>query len=574
MKNYIIPSLLLFLGTTFTSQAQAPVISQEVKENIISRVDKEITPAIVVGVVNADGITYFSYGVKSLKTKELVDENSIFELGSISKTFTGILLADMVVKGEIDLDEPLQNLLPEGITAPTKDGKSIKLFHLSDHTSGLPRLPNNMNPSNPANPYADYTEKEMYDFLNSYELTRSIGSEFEYSNYAVGLLGNVLAAKRNMTYEELMLEIIAQPLGMKNTAIVFTPKMRENLAYGHNTGLEVENWDLPTLAGAGAIRSSAVDMIKYISANMGILESDLYSPMRLSHQITSDEEIEQKVGLGWIIDESDSVEYIWHNGATGGYNTFTGFKKDGSLGVIVLTNSESGVTDIGMHILDPSKALSDPKPSIATKVKHILDNKGIRKATKVYWIIKKNEEEAYDFGEEQLNALGYSYLQKNEIKKAISIFELNVEAFPTSSNAYDSYAEALMKNKENKKAIKNYKKSVELNPGNTNAIEMLKKLGVETKDMVEEIIVEDAVLESYVGDYELAPGFILTISKDGSQLNAQATGQGAASIYPKSNNEFYYKIVDAQVVFNLNEAGEVESLTLFQGGQELVGVKQ
>lgn len=574
MKNYTIAFLLLFIGTAFTSQAQAPVIPQEVKENIKSRVQNEITPAIVVGLVSPEGTTYFSFGVKSLETKTAVDEHSIFEIGSISKTFTGILLADMVVRGELDLDEPLQNLLPEGVSAPTRNGESIRLYHLANHTSGLPRLPNNMNPSNPANPYADYSKKQMYEFLNSYELTRDIGSEFEYSNYAVGLLGNVLAAKIGLTYEELMLEVIAKPLGMSNTSIVFTPRMKENLAYGHNIGLQVENWDLPTLAGAGAIRSSASDMIKYLSANMGILKSNIYSPMRLTHEVTTAEEIEQKVGLGWIINKSDSAEYIWHNGATGGYNTFTGFKKDGSLGVIVLTNSESGVTDIGMHLLDSSKALRIIKPSIGTKVKHILDNKGIRKARKVYWTIKENDKEAYNFGEEQLNALGYHYLGNNDVKKAIAVLKLNTEAFPESSNAYDSYAEALVKNKDKKKAIKNYKKSVELNPGNTNAIEMLKELGIETTDMVKEVTVNDATLKSYVGDYELAPGFILTISKEGNQLLAQATGQGAASIFPKTENEFYYKIVNAQIVFNVNQEGKVESLTLFQGGQELVGVKK
>ena len=177
MKKYFLTFVVFFIGISPFCLAQEINIPEKVKENIISRVENEINTGIVVGVITSDSMTYYSYGVKSLKTNEVVDENSVFEIGSISKTFTGILLADMVIKGELNLDDPLQNLLPDGITAPTRNGRSIKLFHLSNHTSSLPRLPDNMSPANPANPYADYSEKQLYDFLNGYELTRDIGSK-------------------------------------------------------------------------------------------------------------------------------------------------------------------------------------------------------------------------------------------------------------------------------------------------------------------------------------------------------------------------------------------------------------
>lgn len=128
------------------------------------------------------------------------------------KTFTGIILADMVLKGEVKLDDPLQSHLPSGVTAPTRNGASIKLVNLSNHTSSFPRMPDNFKPANPNNPFADYSEKQMYDFLSNYTLTRDIGSQFEYSNYGTGLLGHVLAAKKKMTYEALMTEVIAKPL--------------------------------------------------------------------------------------------------------------------------------------------------------------------------------------------------------------------------------------------------------------------------------------------------------------------------------------------------------------------------
>ena len=571
MKNLVLALITIFINVGSICLAQHKEISEEVKESIKARVENGINTGIVVGVITSDGITFHSYGVKSLKTMVDVDENSVFEIGSISKTFTGILLADMVVKGDLNLDDPLQNLLPDGVTAPTRNGDSIKLFHLSNHTSSLPRLPSNMSPSNPANPYADYSEKQLYDFLNTYELPRDIGSEFEYSNYAAGLLGYVLASKRKLTYEELLEQVIVKPLGMENTRVVLTPQMQKNLAMGHSNGIEVENWDLPTLAGAGAIRSTVVDMLKYLAANMGIEKSNLYAAMQLAHKNSGGEGSEPKVGLGWVTMKRNSMEIIWHNGGTGGYRTFTGFIKGGDKGVVVLSNSNASVDDIGIHLLDSESPLNNPKPSIGTTLRNTISSVGIEAATKTYWELKKNQSDAYDFAEEQLNVLGYSYLGEDEIEKAISVFKINVEAFPNSSNVYDSYGEALMKNNENEKAITNYKKSVELNPGNTNGIEMLKKLGVDVEGLVKEVTVDDTILESYVGNYELAPGFVITISKDGKQLKAQATGQSQFEIYPKSENVFYLKVVVAEITFNKNENGHIESLTLSQGGQETIG---
>lgn len=481
MKKHFLTFVIFFIAISPFCKAQEIKIPEEVKENIKTRVENEFNTGIVVGVITSEGMTYYSYGVKSLKTNEVVDENSVFEIGSISKTFTGILLADMVKKDDLNLDDPLQDLLPDGITAPARNGKSIKLFHLSNHTSSLPRLPDNMPIANPANPYADYSEKLLYDFLNGYELTRDIGSQYEYSNYAAGLLGHVLASKQKLTYGELMVEVIAKPLGMENTRVVFTPQMKKNLAMGHSNGLEVENWDLPTLAGAGAIRSTAVDMLKYIAANMGLGKSSLYPAMQLAHQNSGSKDSKPIVGLGWHTMERDGMEIIWHNGGTGGYHTFAGFIKGGDKGVVVLSNSNAGIDDIGIHILQPTAALMNPNPSIATKIKIIYETEGIETATKTYWELKKNKGKEFDFSETHLNSLGYTYLQEGDIEKAISVLELNVQAFPNSSNAYDSYGEALMKNNENEKAIANYKKSVELNPGNSNGIEMLKKLGVDTE---------------------------------------------------------------------------------------------
>lgn len=360
MKKITFLALILTFGF-FTVGAQ-PAIPDDIKENIKARVGNGLSTGIVLAVINGSEVSYFSQGVKSLKTREAVSEQSVFEIGSITKTFTGILLANLVLKGEVKLDDPLQNYLPTGVTAPTRNGAAITLAHMANHTSALPRMPFNFAPANPANPFADYSEKLAYEFLTSYQLPRDIGSQYEYSNYAMGLLGHVLAARKKTTYENLMVDVIATPLKMNDTRIAFTPAMKANLAMGHHEGVEVENWDLASLAGAGAIRSTAADMVKFVQANMGKVKSDLYPALQLSHQNTRPEGSAPMVALGWHKANGDNV--IWHNGGTGGYRTFIGFTKDGSKGVVVLSNSTASVDDIGMHVLNPATPLADPKPAV------------------------------------------------------------------------------------------------------------------------------------------------------------------------------------------------------------------
>ncbi len=355
---------LLLLVVCVQSVAQTP-FTDEFKKNLKERVDGGTHPAIVVAYIDGDKIQYYSVGVKSLKTKEPANEHTVFEIGSITKTFTGILLADKILKGEMKLDDPLQKYLPAGVTAPTRNGQVITLVTMSNHTSALARMPSNFAPKNPNNPYADYSEEQMYEFLKGYTLPRDIGSQYEYSNYAQGLLGNVLAKKSGVSYEQLMMNVIAKPLGMTNTAIVFTPEMKKNLAIGHAGNIEVENWDLSSLAGAGGIRSTTVDMAKYISANLGVLKSSLYPAMQLSHKVTTAEGLAQRVGLGWHLMKSGDKEVIAHSGGTGGYRTFAGFVPAEKKGVVVMTNSATGIDDIGIHLLNPTVALKAVDKTIA-----------------------------------------------------------------------------------------------------------------------------------------------------------------------------------------------------------------
>jgi CubicO group peptidase (beta-lactamase class C family) len=456
MKNltrlpHLIFAALFFLAQPTTGK-EAAYIPDEVMKAIQARVQDGTYVGVVVGIVNSKGSHYFSFGSLSLTDTQTPDEHTVYEIGSITKAFTSILLADMVVKNELNLNDPISKHLSQEISVPSHSIQHITLEHLATHTSALPRLPSNLNPGNPNNPYADYSVDKMYSFLANYSLPRAVGKTYEYSNYGTGLLGHILSLHNDSSYEQLFKNRIADVIGLNETGITLTPSMQSRLAKGSSGGLEAENWDLPALAGAGALRSTAHDMLLFIAANMGLHKSSLYPAMLMTHKtrITDGAGESVHVGLGWHIRSNDDVEVIWHNGGTGGYRGFAGFLRGGDMGVVVLTNTTESVDDIGFHLLDPSFPLQEGNPTIE---------------------------------------------------------------------------------------------------------------------------VTSEVLETYVGKYQLTPAFFITISTDGDKLMAQATGQNQFQVFPVSETRFFYKVVDAQITFNLNGEGTVKSLTLHQNGQNVPGTK-
>ena len=360
---FVLLAVLITMSTA--AAAQSIEITDEVKASIRSRVDNGYNTGIIVGVVDQQGTRIFGSGETEFGNGTTPDENSVFEIGSISKVFTSILLADMVAGGEVALDDPIELYLPDGVTAPTRGERSITLYDLATHTSGLPRMPDNFSPADATNPYADYTVEQMYEFLDGHTLQRDIGSQYEYSNFGVGLLGNLLANAAGTTYENLANQRITSVLGMDDTSIELTPDQQRRLAKGHVGTMAVPNWDIPTLAGAGALRSTTADMLTFISANAGIEDTRLYAVLSSAHE---PRELAgspaMQIGLGWHIRSGEGVDVVWHNGGTGGYRSFVGFVQDGSTGVVVLTNSNRSADDIGFHLLDQGFPLGEVRATV------------------------------------------------------------------------------------------------------------------------------------------------------------------------------------------------------------------
>jgi len=324
-----------------------------------NEVDKAVTDffsdpnnvGAVVAVVKADGVFYYHYGEAKKGQGILPGNNTIFEIGSISKTFTGTLLAQAVLDKKISLDDDIRNYLPAACAKLELDGKPVLVKHLSNHTSGLPRLTDDLGTTpgyDENDPYKHYTKEMYFNYLSRVKLESVPGTKQEYSNTAVAILGIILQKVYGQTYEQLLAKYIANPLKMGNTSTFVPGKQLANFATGYANGAVTSHWNLADTNPAGGIRSTLADMVLYLKANM----ADATPAIALSHKETF-KEGEDSIGLGWFLYPTKGDILIWHNGGTGGFTSYTGHLKDKKAGVVVLTNSASqnGPDRIGTSIL-------------------------------------------------------------------------------------------------------------------------------------------------------------------------------------------------------------------------------
>lgn len=344
-------------------------------QDLKSRVDAHAAPLIedgvavgfVVGVVQRDQTEIFFYGETERGSGKLPAADTVYEIGSITKVFTGALLADLVQRQMVRLEDPIQQHVPESVTVPVKEDEPITLRQLATHTSGLPRLPDNLDPSDPRNPYADCSEERMFTFLKSHQLRRKPG-EFEYSNYGMGLLGTLLARRAGCTYEELLVERICEPLGMHDTRITLNDSLRSRLAAPYNANLDLaNNWDLNAVAGAGGIRSTCADMLRFIRANLADDETPVTTALARSRDKQQDIPNGLAICLGWHIARDGSTR--WHNGMTGGYHSWLAVNSGLGIGVVVLANTATQeITKFGERVTQLAAGADVPVPPRPTKV--------------------------------------------------------------------------------------------------------------------------------------------------------------------------------------------------------------
>ena len=493
-----------------------------------------------------------------------------FRLGSITKQFTATLTLQLVEQGKIKLDAKLSDYLPDY----RKDvGEKVTIHHLLTHTSGIPSYT-----SQPGffenvsrNPY------KVDEFVKKYasgDLEFEPGSKFSYNNSGYFLLGAIIEKVTGKSYEQALKENIFDPAGMKNTGYDHHNTLMAKRASGYNktadSYVNAAYLDMSIPYAAGSMYSTVEDLYLWDQA--------LYTDRLLSAQSKAlmYKPFLQNYAYGWVVTNASfklkdqPLQVITHGGGINGFTTtIQRFPQEHNL-IVLLDNTSTTYLDRLSEAIAKiiyNQPYEPPKSSITERLNKTISEKGIEAGIAEYRDLKANQSATYDFGERELNQLGYQLMAAGKTKEALEIFKLNVEAYPKAFNTYDSLAEAYARLDQRELAIQNFKKSLELNPGNTNAAEQLKKLEKPP------VTVDAKVFDAYVGEYELAPNFVLRVFREGDKLMTQATGQSAFEIFAESETTFAPRTFNAKLTFVKDADGKVTSVKLLQNGREINGKK-
>lgn len=497
--------------------------------------------------------------------------NTKFRIGSITKQFTAALILQLVEEGKIKLDGKLSDYLPDY----RKDtGGKVTIHQLLNHTSGIPSYTSRPDffAEVSRDPYnvADFVKK-----FASGDLEFEPGAKFSYNNSGYFLLGAIIEKVTGKSYETVLTERIFKLLGMTNTGYDNQAPLLAKRASGYQktpTGyVNAPYLDMSLPYAAGSMYSTVEDLFKwdqslYADKILSATSKKLMFTPGLSNYGYGFNIYDQTIGK-----TNEKTKFVQHSGGINGFNSLITRAVEKGQTVIILDNVGLGnnhgkITNSIFNVLN-GQPVEPPKKSIAETLYKIALEKNVTSAIAEYRKLKATNAAIYDFSEGELNTLGYQLLGMKRTKDAIEIFKLNVEMFPKSGNPYDSLGEAYLEDNQKDLALANYKKAVELDPKNVNAVQIVRRLeGKETK-------ADSSGYDAFVGDYELAPNFILTITKEGDKLFGRATGQEKLELEPFSETQFTATSVKANISFEKDSDGKIIGLVLVQGGQNIKAKK-
>ncbi len=328
---------------------------QDKKVDSVARtyIQKINTVGLSIAVIKNGNVSTYNYGEIAKGNGQLPTSQTLYEIGSITKTFTAAILATYVNNGKLKLTDPIIKYLPDSV-ANNPALKDITLINLINHTSGLPSLPDNLSQQKPydkLNPYRNYNKQLLFAYLKTCGLNTKPGTHYAYSNLAVGLLGTILEKISGNTFEEMVQAIVCGPLDMKNTVQHLYPLLTTRFAPVYNDeGVQTQPWDFDALASCGSLRSTVDDLVLYAKANLNDNgPTQVAKALKLTHGITFSNDA--KLGLAWHIIKVDGVSYYFHNGGTYGSSSFLAFNQEKNLAVVVLSNASASTDAVGVDIL-------------------------------------------------------------------------------------------------------------------------------------------------------------------------------------------------------------------------------
>ncbi len=372
-RLFSLPCTLLCL-ICIASAAQtyaAPATDADIRELAAERVASGQNAGVAAAVVDADGVRYFFAGTSGNAAADALCKDTLFEIGSVTKVFTGLLLAEAVLRGEAKLEDGIGAFLPQGVVIKHPDVAKITLLDLATHMSGLPRMPVNWQPVNPADPYAHYDPHLLHKALAAADPGLKKPGNYLYSNFGAGLLGYLLARAAGSDYATLVETRIAAPLGLTDTTVTPSPKQKQRSAQGYASGGKdgktTPPWHFDALAGAGALKSTPQDMAAFLAGCMGLRKTPIDPALQMTLKSYRQVPEGLEMGLGWHEIKTTDRTFYYHDGGTGGFRSFVGFVLDAqhkATGIVLLSNTSADVSDLGMHILDTRFSLRTPRKAV------------------------------------------------------------------------------------------------------------------------------------------------------------------------------------------------------------------
>lgn len=486
-----------------------------------------------VAVIRRSGdMSTVSAGRMALDSDRRPGEDSRYQIGSITKPFTYLLLAEMVEAGQLSYETTLSELLGDDFEFANAAVGDITLLELATHTSGLPRLPANLGAASMVNPYADYDEAALLEALRSARQGQPLGHGYAYSNFGAGLLGYLLGRADGRGYQQALTERVLEPLALAETSF----EGGEAVATGFSGGEATTPWTFQSLAGAGALWSTSSDLMRLGAIQLGEIPNPLNHDLGADRDIVIDEAGPFRLTRVWHVAESSEGRVFWHNGGTSGFRSFFGFRPatEESLALLLAgdLNPLSIASDwFGFDRIEREPLEVDPE---VTGQYRLTPQVGIG-----------------------------VYEQDGQLVTQLS----GQSPAPLEPAGDDWYAlnvadASLHFSRENGTVV-----AVELvQNGRTQRAEKV----ADQADVLSQqaISLPTEALADFVGEYALSPQARFTIRRGDQGLEARLTGQPFFPIFPKGGGVFFYKVVDAELHFERDDEGQVEALVLHQGGIE------
>ncbi len=564
----------MILLSAFSFRAAAEDFTNAIRAYLRQYIEAKITNGcIVVGMLDEHGSSIVSYGKLDNGTDQEANGDTVFAIHSATGRFTKLLLQDMVERGEMKLDDPVAKYLSKSVKMPTYNGKEITLRHLAAETSGLPDFTDELDAKRADNPLADYSVEKMDAFVSGCQLANDPGTKHFHGGVDLGLLGQAMALKAGTDYESLIVDRIFRPLKMDSTRFTLTPELKSRLATEHDDsgfGYAVPSWDWGALKPDAGLYSTANDLLKFVSANIGLTPSSLTPLMG-------------KTAANFAyVPQGRGIVHIGGGGFGGG--SYAGFDKTRRRGVVVLSTAYVVRRDLGYFLLE-SEWQSERRPTETNINSQVYGSYvGQYRATSdaaprrfKLWPFSRHEagtnsQSSIGIRREGdrlfAQATGLSSLPPDELlppgagellPESETCFFERLSGMPVTFSR-DDRGQVTGLTLHYLGNVFSYEKISDQPPKAPEPPKRPAAIELDTK-----------LLDACVGHYEFAPNAVfptgakLKIWREGDQLVGQVWGEntlkGAFDIYPESETNFFDKVYGAQLTFIKNDKGEVREVT-------------